>query len=120
MPSRPASVRSSHPLLGVFPLAVMALAAGLVAFTLMMARLTSTPSTGPGLPATASASVVLAPGARVAPSTRTSGAVTSAPSAVTGGARTTAATSGVSASPAPATISTRTSGAGRVEGGRDE
>ena len=118
-PSRPASVRTSHPLLGAFPLAVMTLAAFLVAFTLMMARLTSAPSTGSGLPASASASAVVAPGARVALSTRTSGAVASAPSAVTGGART-AVAYGASATSALATISTRTSGAGRAEGGHDD
>ena len=119
MPSRSASARSSHPLLGAFPLAVMTLAAFLVAFTLMMARLTSAPSGGPGLPVGASASTVLASGPRVALSTRTSGAVAAGPG-TTGAVRTTAVGSGAPASSASATISTRTSGAGRVEGGQDD
>ena len=99
----PTPGRASHPLLGLFPLAVMTLASFLVAFTLMMARLTS--GADPALRRAASAAVVLAAGGRAAVVTRTSsGAPAARSTAALAGAQ-----SGTGAIPA---VLTRASGAG--------
>jgi hypothetical protein len=118
--SRPASARSSHPLLGAFPLSVMAFAAFLVAFTLMMARLTSAPGAGSSPAPGASAATVLAAGTRTPLSSRSSGAAASAAPAAGGAGAGSAVASSAPAASTPAILSTRTSGAVGAEGGHDD
>jgi hypothetical protein len=119
MSSGPASARNTHPLTGAFPLTVMALAAFLVVFTLMMARLTSAPGTGSGPAPGASAATVFASGRPAIVSSRSSGAAASTAPAP-GGASSTVVASGAQASSTPAILATRSSGAGLAEGGRDD
>jgi hypothetical protein len=68
---RPRRARRAHPLLGAFPLVVIALATFLVLFTLMMARLRA--GADPALRASTSTSVAAAGSAGRAVTTRASG-----------------------------------------------
>lgn len=104
MPARPTPVRSAHPLLGAFPLAVMTLSTFLVVFTLLMARLTALPSTSPPAGGAGASALVAASGGG-AIRTRASGGAAA-------GATTTVASAGAPAVSAPAVI-TRSSGSGR-------
>jgi hypothetical protein len=108
-PSAPTS-RRSHPLLGGFPLAVMALSTFLVVFALMMARLSS--GGGAGLSASSGTAVVRGVTARGAVTTRTSGAGATAAAAQAAPANPSAA--------AAVPVSTRTSGALGAGGAGDE
>jgi len=106
--------RSSHPLLGAFPLAVMAFATFLIVFALMMARMTA--GVDPAAPqGTATA---LVPGSRgqVAPRTRTS-----AGGLIPGtGPSNASAAVGTSLPTGQAVLATRTSGAAAAEELGDE
>lgn len=98
--------RASHPLLGAFPLTVMTLAAFLVVFTLMMARLTA--GADPAL-RHGSTSALVEPASAGSPlRTRASGAAAGA----SGAASAVPAAAGESSGQTTQAILTRTSGAG--------
>lgn len=106
-----ARVRSSHPLLGAFPLAVMTLATFLVLFTLMMARLTA--GADPALRAGGASSLVETASGGSPLRTRASGGGASAATAVP------VAASEGSSSTSPAVV-TRSSGAASAGVSRDD
>lgn len=84
MSTSPAPVRNSHPLLGGFPLAVMALAASLLAFTLIMAGLTSARAPQARPAQGVIAATLLGPGTSVTVSVRPTGASAEPASATDG------------------------------------
>ncbi len=106
--------RASHPLLGAFPLSVMTLAAFLVVFALMMARLTA--GKDPALHVGTPSALVETTSAGGSLRTRASGAA-----AGTGGAVSVApAAAGEGAGQTSPAIVTRTSGVAGTGVGRDD
>lgn len=105
--------RRSHPLLGAFPLSVMALATFLIVFTLMMARMTA--GVDPTAPQGAATALVLGGGGQGTARTRTS-----AGGLIPGAGPSSASAPAASSLPAAGAVATRTSGAAAVEGLGDE